>query len=160
MAEILLAQDLWKEAAEVVGALLSRQPIDPRVPDLARRLELRSAQGDVEQRPVDARGGDRAGLLRTESGLRLTWELTDDGLALARRVARYSGVSIVRLFTAITGPRGVRTGRRDIEVDLRAGQIELIGVPRSAVCVAAAGFLARSGVFVPLARSETVGGER
>jgi hypothetical protein len=158
MAEILLAQDLWKEAAEVVEVLAAREPVDPRVPELMRRLEQRSLQGELEQRPVDAEGRDRIALALTAAGLHLTWELTDAGLALARRSVRYSGVMIVRLFTAVAGPRGVRSGTRDIEVALPAGEIDLSGVPLSAVCVAAAGYLGRNGVFAPLARSETVGG--
>jgi hypothetical protein len=158
MAEILLAQDLWKEAAEVVEVLAARELVDPRLHELKRRIEQRSLRGELEQRPVDAAGRDRIALALTDAGLGLTWELTDAGLALARRSVRYSGVTIVRLFTAVAGPRGVRTGTRDIEVELPAGELDLLGVPSSAVYVAAAGYLGRNGVFAPLARSETVGG--
>jgi len=158
MAEILLAQDLWQEAAEVVDALAARDPADPRVLDLRRRLGLRSSRGELQPQAVEALGRDRVSLEPTDAGLRLTWELTAAGLELARRVVRYSGLRIVRLFTAIAGPRGVRTGTRDIEISLPAGRLELPGMPSAAVYVAAVGFRGHSGVFVPLARSETVGG--
>lgn len=158
MAEILLAQDLWEEAGAVVDALMRREPIDPRVPELKRRLDQRARQGEIEQRPVDPAGVDRVALELVGGRLRLTWELTREGLELARRAVRYSGREIVRLFTAIAGPRGVRTGTRDLELSLPAGRIELLGVPLAAVYVAAVGYLGLNGVFVPLARSETVGG--
>ena len=159
MAEILLAQDLWEEAAAVVEALAAREPVDPRIGELRRRLEQRSLQGEVEQRPAESRGRDRVALELTGEGLGLTWELTEEGLALARRVVRYSGATIVRLFTAVAGPRGVRTGIRDVELERLCGEVELKGVPSAAVYVAALGFLGLNGVFVPLARSETVGGQ-
>lgn len=158
MAEILLAQDLWQEAQAVLDVLLEQQPADPRVVDLRQRLEQRSRLGDIEQEPVTAAGEDRIALELDDKGLRVTWELTAGGLEIARRAVRYSGRSIVRLFTAIAGPRGVRTGIRDIELDLEAGWIALPGVPLPAVYTAAVGFLCRNGVFVPLSRSETVGG--
>lgn len=158
MAEILLAQDLWEEAAAVVDVLSRSEPIDPRVPELRRRLEQRSSQGEIEQRPVDPAGEDRVALELADGRLRLSWELTREGVELARRAVRYSGREIVRLFTAIAGPRGVRTGTRDLPLSLPAGRVELLGVPRAAVYVAAVGYLGLNGVFVPLARSETVGG--
>lgn len=158
MVEILLAQDLWQEARAVLDVLVERQPADPRVADLRRRLERRSQVGEIEQEQVTAAGEDRVALELDDQGLRVTWELTARGLEIARRAVKYSGRSIVRLFTAIAGPRGVRTQTRDIELDLEAGRIALPGVPLPAVYTAAVGFLGRNGAFVPLSRSETVGG--
>jgi hypothetical protein len=159
MAEILLAQDLWQEAAAVVETLLERDQVDPRVAELERRLAQRSSHGEIEQQPVAPAGVDRVVLELADERLRLTWELTPEGVELARRAVRYSGREIVRLFTAIAGPRGVRTGTRDVELSLPAGRVELLGVPLRAVYVAAVGYLGLSGVFLPLARSQTIGGQ-
>jgi hypothetical protein len=158
MAEILLAQDLWQDAAFVVEQIGARSPDDPRLDLLRRRIEERAALGEIDETPLPATGEDRMSLATDGRGLVLSWELTRNGIEIARRAARFSGRRIVRLFTAAVGPRGVRTGTRDIEVSLDAGQLVLKGVVDRAVHVAAAGFLARSGVFVPLARSLPVGG--
>jgi hypothetical protein len=128
------------------------------VADLRQRLERRSRLGEIEQAQVTAAGEDRVILELDDQGLQVTWELTADGLAIARRAVRYSGRPIVRLFTAVAGPRGVRTGTRDIELDLEAGQIALPDVPLPAVYTAAVGFLGQNGAFLPLSRSATVGG--
>lgn len=158
MAEILLAQDLWRDAAAVVESLLEREPSNPRVIDLRRRLELRATKDEIVEIPVAAKGEDRVDLRIVDGGLQVTWELTDRGLEVAKNVVRYSGRRNVRVFTALAGPRGVRTGIRDMEIGLGTGQISLVGVPLSAVYVAAVGYLGKNGVFVPLARSQAIGG--
>jgi len=48
----------------------------------------------------------------------------------------------------------VRTSTLDIEAGLLAARLDLPGLPRPAVYVAAVGFLANTGEFLPLARTE------
>ena len=155
MAEILLAQNLISETEEVVRQLQKSDPMNPRVIALAERLK--QVKGPpVEQQPVTPVGADTTTLLAGSNVVVLKWELTQNGLDLAKRRARYSGRSIARLFTASPGPRGVRTMTRDIEIEHPAAQVALRGLPQPAVHVAAAGFLANTGMFVPLARSDAL----
>jgi hypothetical protein len=153
LAQILLGQDLLDEARQMIEQLERRRPDDPRVAALAARARRRLEQGEIEQRSAASEGRDRIALALAEGALEISWELTDAGAALGRRIVRYSGHEVVRLFTALAGPRGVRRHSRDIELDHRAGRLELFGVPRGGVFVAALGFRGLNGVFVPLATS-------
>ncbi len=158
MAEILLGQDLVREAAEIIGRLSRAHPGDPRVACLEERLEERLARGEALQIPEPEEGRDRISLAFEASALCASWELSDAGLAVAKRKVRYSGHAVVRLFTAAVGPRGVRKALADLEIKHKAGRVELRGLPRPAVHVAAVGFLGRNGAFVPLARSAPAAG--
>jgi hypothetical protein len=153
MAEILLGQDMIAEAAEVIDRLVDERGDDARVVELLERIRERSAQGEVSQDSIARKMVDHIEIESRDGVLRISFELTDQGLAMARRKVRYSGHSIVRLFTASTGPRGVRKNTRDIEILHPAAQFDIHGLPRSSVHVAAIGFLGRNGAFVPLARS-------
>jgi hypothetical protein len=152
MAEILLDQALVEEARKVIEELRTARGDDPKVLGLVERLEATGRP--AEPIPVTPLGRDRSSLTEHNGVLTAEWELTEGGLALARRRARYSGVRIIRLFSAAPGPRGVRSATRDTEVALLAGRLELRGLPRPAVHVLAVGFLSHTGQFVPLARSE------
>lgn len=156
MAEILLVQDLIQEASTVIDGLEKKHPNDPRVAALRMRMRERMGKGEAIQTPVEPRGLDRLVLNLVDQGIVMEWELTDDSLALAKRKVRYSGVSIVRLFTAAVGPRGVRTTSRDFEVISSVAQLMVSGIPFPAVHTAAIGFLGHSGLFVPMARSPLV----
>ena len=158
MAEILLGQDLVREAAEMIERLARSHPEDPRVERLRSRLAERLARGEAVQVPIPEMGLDRVALALEDGALRATWELSDAGLAIAKRRVRYSGHAVVRLFTAAVGPRGVRKALADLEIKHRAGRVDLGGMPRPAVHVAAVGFLGRNGAFVPLARSAPTSG--
>lgn len=153
MAEILLDQDMIAEAAEVIDRLVEEQGSDARVLELLQRVRDRLAQGEVSQDSIARKMVDRIEIDSSDGMLRISFEVTDQGLAIARRKVRYSGHSIVRLFTASTGPRGVRKNTRDIEILHPAAQFDIHGLPKSSVHVAAIGFLGRNGAFVPLARS-------
>jgi hypothetical protein len=156
MAEILLSQNLVSETRRLVAELQKSDPENPRVVALAERLRQVAVAPPLEQTPVSAAGIDTAELLAGPDQVILQWELTPEGLGIARQRAQYSGRSIARIFTAVPGPRGVRTGTRDIELRHAAGRAVLRGLPRPAVHVAAVGFLANTGVFVPLARSASL----
>jgi hypothetical protein len=158
MAEILLGQDLVREAAEVIERLERTHGGDPRVERLRNRLGERLARGEAVQVPIPELGADRVALTVEGGALRATWELSDAGLAIAKRRVRYSGHAVVRLFTAAVGPRGVRKALVDFEIKHKAGRVDLGGLPRPAVHVAAVGFLGRNGAFVPLARSVPASG--
>lgn len=158
MAEILLGQDLVREAAEVIERLEGGQLADPRVERLRQRLAERLARGEAVQVPIPEIGADRVAIAIEEGALRATWELSDAGLAIAKRRVRYSGHAVIRLFTATVGPRGVRKALTDFEIRYKAGCVDLGGPPRPAVHVAAVGFLGRNGAFVPLARSAPLAG--
>lgn len=153
MAEILLGQDMIAEATEVIERLVDEYGDDARVKELLERIRERSIQGEVSQDLIPKKGIDRIEIESRDGVLSISFELTDQGLAIARRKVRYSGHSIVRLFTASTGLRGVRKNTRDIEILHPAAQLDIHGLPRSSVHVAAIGFLGRNGAFVPLARS-------
>lgn len=151
MAQILLDQNLLEEAAEMIARLASVGSEDPRTGILLARLREMSGTL-VEQRRAEARRGiDFVELRRDEVDLEATWELTDEGLAIARRRVRFSGTPILRLFTAAAGPRGVRKTYNDLELEELMASRPLPGLPRPAVHVAAVGFLGRNGAFVPLA---------
>jgi len=158
MAEILLGQDLVREAAQLIERLERTHGGEPRVERLRSRLAERLARGEAVQVPVPELGTDRVALALDDGALRATWELSDAGLAIAKRKVRYSGHAVVRLFTAAVGPRGVRKALVDLEIQHKAGRVDLGGLPRPAVHVAAVGFLGRNGAFVPLARSAPVSG--
>lgn len=160
MAEILMVQDLVKEASEVIARLEDQHPGDERVHALRKRMSERMCLGVSTQNPVPATGVDRIALFFKEDTLHLEWELTPSGLELAKRVVRYSGQSIIRLFTAAPGPRGVRTTIRDIELERSLGGQEISGTPSGAVHTAAVGFLGRNGAFVPMARSLPISGKK
>ena len=153
MAEILLGQDMIAEAAEVIDRLVEERGSDARVLELMQRVRDRLAQGEVSQDSIARKMVDRIEIDSSDGMLRISFEVTDQGLSIARRKVRYSGHSIVRLFTASTGPRGVRKNTRDIEILHPAAQFDIHGLPKSSVHVAAIGFLGRNGAFVPLARS-------
>jgi hypothetical protein len=150
MAEILLDQDMIEEAGKMVAQLLKREPNNSRVQALKVRLDGFTAGESIPRKP---QGIDGISIENLESGLRMVWELTTSSLELVGRQVRYSGCNVIRLFTAAPGPRGVRTTTRDIQIEIPAGQLDLSGLPSPAVFVAAVGFLANTGTFVPLARS-------
>lgn len=154
MAEILLAQNLVSETAKVVARLQKIDPANPRVIALAKRLKEMEKAGSAGAVAIEARGVDYVALERKDGPLLLRWELTGEGLAIAKAAARFSGTRVLRLFTAQPGPRGVRTASRDIGVTHAAGEMLCYGLPETAVHVGAIGYLANTGVFVPLARSE------
>jgi hypothetical protein len=156
MAEILLSQNLVSETRRVLEELRKSDPENPRVIALAERLKQVSGAPPLEQTEVTTAGLDAVELFAGSDQVTLKWELTPEGLAIARQRAQYSGRNIARIFTAVPGPRGVRTGTRDIELLYIAGEAVLRGLPRPAVHVAAVGFLANTGVFVPLARSASL----
>jgi len=158
MAEILLGQELVREAAEIIEQLKRAHPEDPRVRSLEERLFERLSRGETVQTPIPEEGVDRVFLAVERGALAATWELSDEGLAIAKRKVRYSGHAVVRLFTAAVGPRGVRKAIVDLEIKHKAGRMELGGLVRPAVHVAAVGFLGRNGAFVPLARSSPAAG--
>jgi hypothetical protein len=160
LAEIYLGQEMLSEARRVIRRLVAREPDDPHVRQLAERLRSLRDSGRNTPCAAEPRGRDFVELARDEDTLHMTWEITADGAALAKRSVRFSGSCVVRLFTAAPGPRGVRTGARDIEVEIGALEIDLRGLPRPAVHVAAAGYLARTGVFIPLAESAPLVVER
>ncbi len=156
MAEIFLSQNLLEQARRVVDELDATDSRNPRIPELRRRIDevaQRSGHDTVALEPI---GRDSISLELCEGALRVYWELTEKGLELARHTARYSGGPIVRLFTAAVGPRGVRTGIRDHEMDKLCARRDFFGMPRPATHVAAVGFLANTGEFVPMAQSEVL----
>ncbi|MBN2715352.1 MAG: hypothetical protein JXX14_05825 [Deltaproteobacteria bacterium] len=158
MAEILMVQDLVKEASEVIARLEQTHPDDERVKALRRRMSQKMGMGLKSQCPAVEKGFDRIHLHFSDDTLHIEWELTDDGLALAKRTVRYSGFSIVRLFSAVPGPRGVRTSVRDLILELNTGQQDISGTAKGAVHTAAVGFLGRNGAFVPMARALPITG--
>ncbi len=152
MAEILIRQNLLVKAQSVIDRLCEREGQTPQVASLYQRLKEKSKQAGAV--PTEPKGRDSVALEPLDQTLQIEWEITEDGIALARRRARYSGKNILRIFSAVPGPRGVRTSIQDIEVSLLAAKLYLNGLPQPAVYVAAVGFLANTGEFVPLARSE------
>lgn len=156
MAEILLSQNLVPETEAVIRQLQKSDPGNPRVQALAERLRQIKESPTVEQKTLSAAARDEISLRSEQAELAIRWGLTPEGLRLARAHARYSGRSIVRLFTAAPGPRGVRTGTRDTALQHDAGEMTIRGLPRPAVHVAAVGYLANTGLFVPLARSASL----
>ena len=153
LAGILLDQGLLPEAREMLDRLARKRPGDERIPHLLERLSELEGSGEQAQEPMEGGGTDTVALAVRGRDLELRWELTEAGLALAGRTARCSGAPVVRLLTVNTGPRGARKTWRDIALLHPCGRLLLCGLPRPAVHVAAAGFLARSGVFVPLTTS-------
>lgn len=160
MAEILLTQNLVEQSRRVLARLPQSARSDPRVVALRQRLEEIGTRVTLDQIPLPPAGRDSVRLEFAERAMRLEFELTADGLALAKRKARFGGRNVLRLFTAHMGPRGVRTTTRDIELQHLCARLELLGTPRPAVHVAAVGYLAHTGEFVPLARSERLTVER
>jgi hypothetical protein len=154
MVEILLNQKLIDEAREMVDRLNRSDPENPRVVALSIRLEELESQRSAEQLALPAIGKDTVSIAIADRRVRVSFEITDAGIALAKRKVRYSGYNVLRIFTAAPGPRGVRISSRDEEIQYPAGRFELPGMPRPAVHVAAVGFLAHTGEFVPLAQSE------
>lgn len=156
MAEILLSQNLLEQARRVVEELIATDPKNPRIPELARRIEELAQRSGHETVPLEPIGKDSIYLELSGGSVRVYWELTERGLVLARNKAIYSGTPIVRLFTAALGPRGVRTGSRDHEIDKLCARRDFFGMPRPAAHVAAVGFLANTGEFVPMAQSSVL----
>ena len=153
MAEILMVQDLVKEASKVIARLEEKHPDNERVKALRERMSQKMGLGLKSQSPVPAVGKDRIKLSFLNDALHIEWELTKAGLDLAKRTVRYSGHTIIRLFTAAPGPRGVRTTVRDLFLDLEIGCQDISGTAKGAVHTAAVGFLGRNGAFVPMARA-------
>jgi hypothetical protein len=154
MADILLGQNLIDEARRVIERLHLADPANPRVVCLEQRLEELQSRPLAEQLVLRPSGADSVSIEMAGKAVRVFFEITDEGIALARRKAQYSGTSVLRLFTAAPGPRGVRISMRDEEIRHPSGRIDLPGLPRPAVHVAAVGFLANTGEFVPLAQSK------
>lgn len=153
MAEILLSQNLVQETQEVIADLKDKKQGDPTIVTLEKRVESLSQTAEPRARPQPARGFDRVDISYAKRVLAVEYELTENSLMGAKKVARYSGYEIIRLFTASPGPRGVRTNTRDIKISSNAAVLEIRGLPFKAVHVAAIGFLAHTGLFVPVARS-------
>ena len=155
MAEILLAQNMLLETRKVVRELLKSDPDNPRIIALFERLE-EVERGELP-RPValPEKGSDHVALFQDNRAIRISFEITEKGMAIAKRTARYMGRPIVRVFTASPGPRGVRTATRDIDVSVGAAAVNLFGMQRPAVHVAAVGYLANTGTFVAMSRTET-----
>ena len=156
MAEVFLSQNLVSEAQKVIAALQETDPSNPRLPALVLRLEEMRRSTPSVLPPPAAAGVDRVALIAETTGIGLEWEITEAGLAMAERAVRYSGRTIVRLFTAAAGPRGVRTQLRDIDVQELIGRTILYGLPRPSVHTAAVGYLANTGVFVSAAQSPSL----
>jgi hypothetical protein len=156
MAEILLSQDMLRDAEAVIATLEKEHPGDQRVQLLRQRLNDRQGGGEPVQRPEEPMGTDRLTMALDRTQLQVSWELSDDGLALARRQVRYSGQTILRLFIAQPGPRGVRTLTRDFDLAHHCGSCTFSGMPALAAFTAAIGFLGRNGHFVPMARAVPV----
>ncbi len=156
MAEILLAQNMVQEAGRVIAKLKKTEPDNPRIAELATRLEeMKELKSSIIPSPPSC-GIDRVFLFVINSGLGVEWELTETGLAIAKRAAKYSGRPVVRLFTATAGPRGVRTQLRDLDLPSLIGSTVVPGMPRSSVHVAAVGYLANTGLFVSSAQSASL----
>jgi hypothetical protein len=156
MAEILLHQNMLAEAGRIIEQLLEKEPENPRHIALGQRLKAMANHGEQEPTPMALKERDFVTLKLGKKTLHLAWEVKEKSVALAKRKARYAGHCIVRLFSAVPGPRGVRTSTKDMAVDPGAAQIEWTGLPRPAVHVAAVGFLSKTGEFVPLAESESL----
>jgi hypothetical protein len=156
MAEILLNQHMLTEARRVIEQLLENEPENPRHIALEHRLQAMVRHGEREPKPIPSRDQDFIALKLSPNTLQMDWELKEESIALAQRKARYGGQNVVRLFSAVSGPRGVRTSTRDIAIGVGAAHIEITGLPCPAVHVAAAGFLSKTGEFVPLAESEPI----
>jgi hypothetical protein len=155
MAEIFLSQNLVDQARRVFVRLPEQSHPEPRVAALRERLDEIGNRVTLDQvAQSDDEGRDRVALAFTDRALRIDFELTDEGVALAKRKARFAGRRVLRLFTAHMGPRGVRTTTRDIDLQHSCARLELLGTPRPAVHVAAVGYLANTGEFVPLSSSE------
>ncbi|MCU0663934.1 MAG: tetratricopeptide repeat protein [Myxococcota bacterium] len=153
MAEILLAQNLVDQARRVLFHLPSEHEVEPRIAALRERLAEIGTRHTLDQVPQPSQGRDRVAVEFTNRTMRIDFEVTDEGVALARRKTRFAGRSVLRLFTAHIGPRGVRTTTRDIDLQMPSARLELLGTPRPAVHVAAVGYLAHTGEFVPLSSS-------
>jgi hypothetical protein len=156
MAEILLNQHMLAEARRIIEQLLENEPENPRHVALNHRLHAMVHHGEREPKPIPSSDRDFVILKRRSDTLQMEWELKEESIALAQRKARYAGQNVVRLFSAVPGPRGVRTSTRDITIGVGAAHVEMTGLPCPAVHVAAAGFLSKTGEFIPLAESETV----
>ena len=154
MGEILLAQNMLADTRKVVRHLQVQEPDNPRVKALAKRLK--EVEKGESQRPsiLPREGIDRIALAEKEGAVAVVFEITEKGMAIAKRTARYSGRAVVRIFTAAPGPRGVRTVTRDLDVEQGAASIPLFGLQRPAVHVASVGYLANTGMFVSLAQTE------
>jgi hypothetical protein len=156
MAEVLLSQNLVQEAKRVISRLEETEPSNPRVKVLSQRLKEMLTPPPVEPSALSPLGFDRVCLSLINTGIQVEWELTETGLEIAKRAVRYSGRSVVRLFTASAGQRGVRTQLRDVNLPELIGKTLLLGMPRPAVHVAAVGYLADTGVFVSSAQSSSL----
>ncbi len=156
MAEILLNQNMLAEARKIIEQLIENEPENPRHIALGQRLKAMVNHGERDPIPTTPKGSDFVSLSGGEKTLHVAWEVMDESVALAKRKARYAGQCIVRLFSAVPGPRGVRKSTKDITINPGAARIELTGLPFPAVHVAAVGFLSNTGEFVPLAESETI----
>ncbi len=156
MAEILLDQELVVDAGKVIEQLLEKAPANPRILALDQRLKDILKQGPLVQVPIAPKDSNSVTIEKNDTLLKLEWEVTENGLAFAKRVVRYSGQTILRLFSAVPGPRGVRTSTRDIELDHLSAEMSLLGLPYPGVFVAAVGYLGNTGEFVPLAHSESL----
>lgn len=156
MAQILLDQHMMEEASEMIRRLVESSSEDPRTAALLARIEEKTRLGETEQVEVARQGIDSMILRRGPGSIEAGWELTDEGLGIARRRVRYSGIPIIRLFTAAAGPRGVRKTYNDVELVRLCARQVFPGLPRPAIHVAAVGFLGNNGAFVPLARSTTL----
>ncbi len=156
MADILLDQQLVDQAAEIIKQLKEKAPLNKRVVALEKRLLEIIEQGPQVQLPLAPTDSNWVTLIKEATSLEIKWEITENGLASAKRMVRYSGHNILRLFSAVPGQRGVRKSTRDIELDHLAARMVLSGLPYPGVFVAAVGFLGNTGEFVPLAHSESL----
>ena len=153
MAEILIEQNLIDEARALIDRLIEKDPNDPRAISLASRIDEISSGCDAEQIATAPTGKGFVSLDCQKNTLCVSWEMTEHELAIARRKVGYSGRTVLRFFSAVSKPRGVRTALRDIEIKHLTAQLSLPGLPRPAVYLAAVGFACNTGEFVPVARS-------
>lgn len=154
MAEILLAQNMLLETRMVVEELLKSDPHNPRIIALFDRLQ-EVEKGELPKPVALAEMGmERIELSQDNRAMKIAFEITEKGMTIAKRSARYMGRPVVRIFTASPGPRGVRTVTRDIDVSIGAAAFNLFGMQRPAVHVAAVGYLANTGVFVAMSRTQ------
>lgn len=153
MAEILIEQNLMDEARALIDLMIEKDPTDPRVVSIARRLDEIGAGRDVEQIPAEPTGNTFVSLVESDNALRVSWEVAEQRLTIAKNKVGYSGRAVLRLFSAVFRPRGVRKAFRDIELNHMAASLKLTGLPKPALHLAAVGFLGNTGEFVPVARS-------
>ena len=87
------------------------------------------------------------------------WEITEHGLAAAHAQLGPSAVStrrVLRLFTTLSGPRGIDRHVQDVDIDWNHGQ-KYLAVPKPGAHLrVAVGLLSSEGYFASIAHSSLV----